>query len=325
MFYNKNVKLVKSCRYYKMEYLKFNQEVLTDLFEHLEEGLYILTPERTIIFWNKGAEKITGFSKEEIIGKNCKDNILQHIDKEGNNLCLNNCPVVEVVKTGKPTSARVYLHHKLGYRVPVKCYFTPIKEKGKVVAVIEIFKEIDEECEGLKQRIEMLEKLALIDELTQLFNRRYINWILNTKISEVKRFKRIFGVLFFDIDNFKEINDTYGHLIGDKVLRSIAKTLKSNFRMEDIAGRWGGDEFILIVALERPEDIFVVAKKLKLLIETSFIEIQGTTIYPTISLGGTLISPNDTIETLIDRVDRLMYESKNSGGNIVVEYKTFNY
>jgi len=308
-----------------MENLKINQEALLDLFEHLEEGLYILTPDRIIVYWNRAAEKITGFSKDEVLGKSCKDHILQHLDESGKKLCTNDCPVLEVVKTGKPLSTKGFLPHKVGYKIPVECHFTPIKENGKVVGVLEIFKEIKEECNGLRQRIEMLEKLALVDELTQLFNRRYINWVLNTKISEVRRFKRIFGVLFFDIDNFKEINDNYGHLTGDKVLKSIAKILKDNFRMDDIAGRWGGDEFILIVSLERPEDIFVVAKKLKLLIESSFVKEGEAEIHPTISIGGTLISPKDTIETLIDRVDRLMYESKNSGGNIVVEYETFCY
>ena len=298
---------------------KLNNEVIFDILENIGYGVYILTPERKIIYWNKAAEKITGFSSEEVVGKSCKDNILQHIDHYGNNLCLNDCPVVEVVKTGKPVKKRVYLHHKIGYRLFVECYFAPIKDGNKIIAVIEVFKEVDEGCESLKQRIELLEKLALIDELTQLFNRRYVNWIITTKINEVKRFKRIIGVIFFDINEFKKINDTFGHPIGDRVLKLVAETIKNNFRMDDVAGRWGGDEFIIVVNLEREKDLFRVASKIKVLVENSFLEVSSCIIAPTISIGATIIKEEDTLESLMARVDRLMYESKNSGSFIVTD------
>ncbi|NPA39261.1 MAG: diguanylate cyclase [Thermodesulfobacteria bacterium] len=299
--------------------VKLDEKVVLDILENIGYGAYILTPERKIIYWNKAAEKITGFSKEEVLGKSCKDNILKHIDETGKNLCLEGCPVIEVVETGLPVKAKVYLHHKLGCRIPVECYFSPVKNENKVIAVVEVFREVDEECEGLKQRIEMLEELALIDELTELFNRRYINWVLSTKINEVRRFERTFGVIFFDINNFKEINDSFGHIVGDKVLKLIADTLKTNFRMEDIAGRWGGDEFILIVTIERKEDLTTVARKLKVLVENSFIEVKNKLIKPSISIGASIIRKNDTLETLINRVDMLMYKSKSLGGAIVVE------
>lgn len=131
---------------------------------------------------------------------------------------------------------------------------------------------------------------------------------------ESERFKRIFGVLFIDIDDFKLINDTYGHKVGDKVLRMVAGVLKSNLRINDIVARYGGDEFIVISEITDSEELGSLANRINILINNSFIEDNGNIIKVSVSIGG-VISEGESLERALERADSLMYVSKSKGKN----------
>jgi diguanylate cyclase (GGDEF)-like protein len=118
-----------------------------------------------------------------------------------------------------------------------------------------------------------------------------------------------------DIDNLKQINDTYGHATGDAVLRTIAKTLQKNLRPSDFVGRWGGEEFIAIIRNVDEHGLHDIGSRFRLLIEKSAVRTGAERIRATVSVGATLASDNDTLKTLVDRADQLMYRSKNAGKN----------
>ncbi len=120
-------------------------------------------------------------------------------------------------------------------------------------------------------------------------------------------------MIFFDIDRFKTINDTYGHLVGDQILQHIAKTLQSNARPFDLFGRWGGDEFIGILRNVNQETLFEIANRLKFLTSNSYIMVEDQRLSVTISIGGTIITAGDSRETIMERSDALMYQSKQQG------------
>jgi diguanylate cyclase (GGDEF)-like protein len=123
--------------------------------------------------------------------------------------------------------------------------------------------------------------------------------------------------LFIDIDNFKTFNDKYGHIIGDKVLHVVANTLRHNLRDTDTAGRWGGEEFLVIAFNVEEGELNTLAEKLRLLVKQTIIPAKGKIPSITISVGATLVQPNDTLESLINRADKLMYKSKAGGKNRV--------
>jgi diguanylate cyclase (GGDEF)-like protein len=127
-----------------------------------------------------------------------------------------------------------------------------------------------------------------------------------------------FGVLFCDIDHFKNINDTFGHKLGDKVLRMVAQTLRANIRDTDTMGRLGGEEFLVILQDVDAEALLSIAEKLLNLVRQSHLTLPNErTISATISIGGTLLQESDTVDTIVDRADKLMYESKSKGRNSV--------
>ena len=211
--------------------------------------------------------------------------------------------------------AEVYLHHKDGYRVPVSVRTSPLTDKdGRIVGGIEVFTDIrDREATTLK--LKELEQLAMLDGLTRLANRRYIEKELKSLFEEIKRFHLPFGVLFIDIDYFKNVNDTYGHDAGDAVLKLTAETFTSNARPFDLYGRWGGEEFIGILRNLTEKDLETLGNRMRMLIEHSHIRYEDQKLSVTVSLGATMVRDTDTMESIIKRVDSLLYESKKGGRN----------
>jgi diguanylate cyclase (GGDEF)-like protein len=114
------------------------------------------------------------------------------------------------------------------------------------------------------------------------------------------------------------INDTFGHLTGDAVLKMVGKTLQTNIRMSDLAGRWGGEEYVLIITYVNEEQIIQLAEKVRKLVEQSFIDTDSGRIRVTITLGATLVRRGDTMEALIERADQLLYAGKKEGRNRVM-------
>jgi len=162
---------------------------------------------------------------------------------------------------------------------------------------------------------EELKKLSFYDSLTDIYNRYKIDLSLKTQMELAKRYKTPLSIIFFDIDNFKQINDTYGHKAGDEVLIELSKLISQNIRKTDIFGRWGGEEFIIILPNTNLTTAHNIAQKLKSIIEKhKFKHINNLTC----SFGVTELKDNDSINTLTIRADSFLYEAKNKGKNRVI-------
>jgi len=285
------------------------------IIENLHDGLYFVNRDRVITYWNKAAEQISGFTANEVVGKSCSDNILTHVDSEGNNLCTGMCPIAATIADGKPREAEVYMHHKDGHRIPVSVRVSTLTDRdGNILGGIELFTDISNQAAN-ELRVKELEKLALLDNLTQLANRNYIEREIQSRFEEKKRFNVPFGILFIDIDHFKKFNDIYGHDVGDDVLKFVSNTFVANARPFDLYGRWGGEEFIGIIRNINGQDLELLGNRLRLLIENSYIIHENEKLYVTISIGATLVNENDTIDSLIKRADTFLYKSKAAGRN----------
>jgi len=167
---------------------------------------------------------------------------------------------------------------------------------------------------ALYQSYSKLQKLADEDELTQTYNRHKLREVLQTEIERTHRHKMSLCVGLFDIDNFKHINDTYGHNVGDAVLKHLAKVVKSSIRVNDTFGRWGGEEFLVILPHATQEEARVVCEKIRLLISQSAFEHVQTV---TCSFGLCAYTPDMSFDMLINRCDKAMYQAKNQGKNCV--------
>ncbi len=287
-----------------------------DILSNLYEGVYFVDHDRKILYWNKGAEIITGYGSDEVLGKRCNDNI-NHVDNNGIQLCIATCPLSKTIADLIPREVEVYLLHKKGYRIPVLARTIPIQDdQGNTIGAAEIFNDNSPKI-AIVQRMKELERLALLDPLTELANRRYIEMKLQSRFDEMRRYGWSFGILYMDVDHFKEVNDAYGHSIGDEVLKMVARTLLNNVRASDIVGRWGGEEFIAVVMNNEEKILYSVANKLRALVEQSSISVDSKVIRITISIGASLAHDDETVDVLLKRADKLLYQSKVSGRNKV--------
>ncbi|NOR57421.1 MAG: diguanylate cyclase [Sulfurimonas sp.] len=161
-------------------------------------------------------------------------------------------------------------------------------------------------------------KLVNIDHLTKIHNRKSIETILIKELKRVKRYNHELSVIIFDIDNFKNINDTYGHNTGDKVLKNIAKVVTATIRETDYFGRWGGEEFIIISTETSLDNALLVAEKIRNSIYSYDFEEAETV---SCSVGVAEYTSEDTHQTIVHNADTALYQAKHNGKNRVIVYK----
>lgn len=163
-----------------------------------------------------------------------------------------------------------------------------------------------------------LEQLATVDKLSGLYNRMKIETYCDMEIDRAERYNEIFSMILIDIDYFKEINDAHGHNIGDRVISNISKVLQSSIRCVDYVGRWGGEEFLILLPKTTAQQAFQIAEKIRITImEEDFSPAQNITI----SAGITEYIQGDTTEKIIQRADEELYKAKESGRNQIQIYE----
>ncbi len=288
------------------------------IIDNLYDGIYFVDRERVITYWNKGAERITGYSADQTVGRSCRDNLLNHVTANGIQLCLNNCPLAAVMQDGREREAEVFLHHKDGHRMPVVVRATAMRDsEGNIIGAIETFSS-NVDVVNTRRKLQILHQAAMTDRLTGISNRRHLEGRLSAVIAEYQSSSAIAGLLFMDVDQFKQINDIYGHNVGDDILRMVAKTIRHAVRATDTVGRWGGEEFMAILYdVQDQGDLLAAANKIRAMVEYSRLDIDGQGLTVTVSVGGTLLSPDDSHDSLVARADALMYKSKQAGRNRV--------
>jgi two-component system cell cycle response regulator len=164
---------------------------------------------------------------------------------------------------------------------------------------------------------EEIYRMTIVDGLTQIHNKRYLQEALEREVMRARRHGRDLAILMFDIDRFKRINDHFGHLAGDHVLRDLARVIQARVRRDEVFARYGGEEFSLILPETSLEGAAALAETLREKVEKHSFIFQGEHIPVTISMGCAVLRENDTGTDLIKAADAKLYEAKNSGRNRV--------
>lgn len=283
------------------------------LANRLFDGVVEVDTRGRITLWNLAAQRITGYSAEAIVGRHIQEQPARHVSEAGNGLPESLVPLLMMLHDGLPREGLAHLNHADGYRLTVILRTSPILDKRRrIVGGVEIFTD-NKALIAAFQAIPKKEETILFDPLTGIGNRPHIETKIRMSIETFHEGGRPFGILFIDVDHFKEFNDAYGHLIGDKILRVAANTMRQNLRGSDSCGRWGGEEFIAMVHDLDPAGLKKVAEKLRQAISQAKINEKGEELGITISIGATLVRPDDTLQALLERSDQLMYESKRLG------------
>jgi diguanylate cyclase (GGDEF)-like protein/PAS domain S-box-containing protein len=295
--------------------IRFSSSFYEKLLDNMHDGVYFVNRERKITYWNDGAQRLSGYAAGEAVGKSCPDNFLGHVDESGKPLCSNGCPLRSVLVDGQPREVEIYLRHKEGYRIPVRVRALPMRDSaGDIVGAVEVFSD-STATKKVEKRVGELEQLAFRDALTGLPNRRYLQLKVEQALEEHRRFARPYGLLMFDVDRFKQVNDTHGHDVGDGLLKTVSKTLVQGLRTVDIVGRWGGEEFLVLMPDLDAVGLGDLAERCRVLIAQSSVAANGSRLSVTASIGATVLGHSDSADSAIRRADALMYESKHCGGD----------
>jgi len=299
----------------KLKYL--HQEFIIG---QIRDAIIVTDLEGSVVRWNDGAEKIFGYTTEEIVGKN-----VSILNREEDNEAFRRNMSIAIERGGY--SEDVYRLTKFKKVISVALSISLLKdENGKTVGVIGYAQDISARKKvetELQEKKDTLYYQAHHDALTGLANRVLFNDRLEHGLQKAKRYNNILALLFIDLDRFKEINDSLGHSVGDKVLQAVTKLLSASIRQKDTLARLGGDEFTVIMEdLVHGEDASQLAQKIINILSEPLI-IEEHELYISSSIGISLY-PNDgaTSQNLLKFADAAMYKAKNEGRNNFQFYST---
>lgn len=304
---------------------------LMDMFNTVDVGLVLLDREYKVCVWNGFMENHSGLLPSAAKGKDLFD-LFPSIDEKW---FKSKAESVFILKNRSFTiwEQQPYIFRFKNYR-PItgkaeymyqNSTFIPLTNtRGEVEHICIIIYDVTDVAVNKKELEELnkkLEQVSQTDSLTQLANRGHWEHLLHQEFLRTKRSEGSCSLLIFDIDHFKRVNDEYGHSCGDEALRHIAGLLKSALRETDIAGRYGGEEFVVTLLDTDRQGAIVFAERLRQLVETSPVKYKNFTVEMTVSIGIACFDNQfKNHERWIEAADKALYHSKEHGRNKVTAY-----
>jgi diguanylate cyclase (GGDEF)-like protein/PAS domain S-box-containing protein len=280
------------------------------LLEAAGEGIYGVDGEGRCTFVNPAACVLLGYAESELLGK-FMHQLVHHSRRDGKPHPFAECPISQTLADGEQRQCEDEFIRKDGAFIAVQLAVTPIVQDGQRLGAEVLFHDI-----GQRKRMEAdLLRLATSDSLTGLANRRHFLAGLELELARLKRFEgQGAALLMFDLDNFKQINDTFGHAAGDAVLRAFADALREPLRKIDLVGRLGGEEFALLLPGNNLADGALVAERLRDRVAGTEVRHAGAVIHFTTSIGVTTLAADDeSPDNALRRADDALYRAKENG------------
>jgi diguanylate cyclase (GGDEF)-like protein len=291
--------------------------VCDSVLDHVQDAIAWLDGERRVVYWNKAAEQLTGRDAASVLGTVCCEQLPLFADAGGLSICHDKCPVALTLKDGAPRTLDVYLQRQEGFRVPASLRIIPVfNDEGKVLGAVETFSSSAPKL-TMPLGLAELERMGLVESETGIPSKQYLDMTLATRLQEFQRYGLSFGLIYVDIDNYGKILEKHGRFNASKIVRTVARTLHKNIRFFDIVGRWGTEEFLIILLNIDEGRLDIVANKLRLLVAESYITTETGMLNATVSMGASLVLRYDTVESLVKRGEQLMMHSKWLGRNRV--------
>jgi diguanylate cyclase (GGDEF)-like protein/PAS domain S-box-containing protein len=281
------------------------------LAENMDDVVWVMNIDGKFIYMSPSVEKLRGFSVEEVMAQTFEELICEqsreavvHAMQAGVDAAMRGeVPPMQLLRVAQPCKDGSIVWTEVNSRLVVDEHTGEMRFIG---LTRDITKSIAYE--------EDLERIAITDQLTNIFNRRKLNEIFQVNKDLADRYGTTFGVVMIDIDHFKSVNDLYGHKIGDLILQTFASLMLEQTRNSDIVGRWGGEEFLIILPHATEESIMTFSENLRMKIQSNDFEVVGNI---TASIGATLYHRTESYDEAVSRADKALYISKEAGRNRV--------
>lgn len=290
--------LTFSIALFKFDFLKLKEIARESVFDEVKEGIIVVDKMNRLIDFNRSAHKMFGW----LISQNLGKSLLEF--EEGRLIVGQSSDNFDIQIRQKDVVKHI------GFTM------TPVWSNNKGVGKILIFQDITTQVRAMEE----LKRIATHDTLSEVYNRRKLMEEGEREFIRANRYNTDLSALMLDIDYFKKINDTYGHLAGDQVIKSLANLCKQRIRLTDIIGRYGGEEFLILAPNTDLKQALVIAEDLRKLVEKMVIDYNGQSIMVKISIGVASksgVTQKRSLTELINESDKALYEAKNSGRNKV--------
>ena len=279
------------------------------VLENLPTGVYLVDEDRRIVFWSDGAERISGFLRQDVVGRFCGDNILVHCDEKNALLCGTACPLTHTMRDGRPREVDVYLRHKDGYRVPVRVRAVPIRDQdGIIIGAAESFEERAVAPYPNWGPINPSDEVR-VEEATGLPSQEWMSARLGESFAQFTEHHTEFGILRIRLDQLNDWQGRGGRQVANVMLRAVAQTLRSLLPPADLLGRWGEDGFLAIVANADSRPLEKLGAQLKKIVNCVAIKWWGDYVPIKASLGSALVNTGDTSESILQRAEGSLEQS----------------
>ncbi len=278
---------------------------LNSIVQTARDAIITINKRGEIIFWNEAAAKLFGYSADEIVGRSVTTIVPQRY-REAHVKALDRFVENGAGDHGGPIT--IYGLRKDGTEVSLDLSLASWRVDGEI-----FFTSIIRDT-SYKEKMVKLEKLAETDSLTEAYNRSMFDELLKSEMERSKRFEHPLSMLIFDIDNFKAINDTYGHLAGDEVLKSISGLVRKHIRSTNYFFRWGGEEFVILAVVTDIDGAVALAERIRAEVALHVFESVGMV---TVSFGVSQYMPGEPECDFLNRTDKALYLAKSTGKNRV--------
>lgn len=290
---------------------------LSEVINHVSDGVYVVDAGRKIVLWNDSAARISGFSAEEVSGRCCAEGILTHVDDQGHSLCRNICPLAHTLKDGRQRTARIFLHHKAGHRVPVEIHVHALHNaEGRIVGAVETFRECGDVL-AMQASIEHLKSRDVVDVETGLVSRKVAELRLAERVEEMRRFGWPFSVMLVEVDLLQEVRERFGEQLLPVAVRMAARSAQYALRAHDTVGRWDDNNFIAILANAGVTELVGAAERVRMMVDTAYRQTEAGELHVTVSVGASSSRAGDNAGSILQRANHAMYVSRTRGRNRV--------
>lgn len=303
------------------------KQINSQIANQLNTGVVVLTANFHIVTWNRFLEVHGDKSSASVIGHSIFD-IFPELPKRW--LTRKLSAVLQLNTPGFCSWQQRHHLFELPHTRPITtdsqfmaqdCTFLPIEIDNVVEHICILVEDATDVCHYQQQLQKTLDELAVmsrIDGLTQIYNRKHWEDSLEQEYAKARRHNKDLTLIMFDLDHFKVLNDTYGHQGGDKVLVDVSKNVKALLRLEDVFGRYGGEEFAIVLPETNEQGAMELAERICKTLEKTPLEYQDKLINISVSLGVSSLNMNDSnYEDLITNADLALYQAKAQGRNQV--------
>jgi PAS domain S-box-containing protein len=273
------------------------------ILESLEDGVYLADSSRCIVYWNEGAERITGYRRQDVMGRPCGGNLLVYCSDAGFAFREQDCPLSATMADGRSRRLDAFLKHRLGHRVPVSIRAAAVRDAGgTIVGAVEIF-HVDSRHYGLLQKFRGLEPYGCLDLVIGLPNRAMTAVRLRHRLEDLEAFGIPLALFSIDIGDRAVLEARGGHSAWAGLLRTAAQTMAETMEPNGFIGRWDDARFIGLLGNSDLLSLQQIASRVASLVHASHVNWWGDKIEPTVVLRTAMAEPGDTPESAVARLD----------------------